>query len=383
MSGFARNWAALSFSLLSLFLASCGSKSSTDAELNTIVGRGGAFFDRRVQVINALPNLANGTACVYVSEFDKSKAPLFSSESALSNEQRDFLLKAERDARPITLYPVSIADLDRGLAQKDVERRSRGILLIPTGIVTAYLGFLPLAIGVAWSGSFGAVFSNPLAYPYVLGVLGGFGLVNQAMRDLNSKNYGLRLSDAAVNSSAAPSRSNLGVTIAFTNVAKSLPAASNQACPANLTAEAVQPFFQSMMNDYKSLSDSDRSKAQSDALAQLKNTDGCHFLADLGEDKLVYQANPSASDASTVRLQTFKLNAALGAQLLSDEELKLQLKSDAGAGSKYISDNERGSIAIWLSQESNGKVVAAKLAHKLPSGAYVGNQAQLSGTCKL
>jgi len=382
MSGFARNPAALSFSLLSLFLASCGSKSSTDAELNTIVGRGGAFFDRRVQVINALPNLANGTACVYVSEFDKSKAPLFSGESALSKDQRDFLLKAERDARPLTLYPVSIADLDRGLAQKDVVRGLRGLLLIPTGIVTAYHGLVALGFSASEFG-LGAFFSNPMTYPFLFGMLGGFGLLNQATRDLNPKNYGLRLSNATVNSSAAPSRSNLGVTIAFQNVAKSLPAASNQACPANLTAEAVQPFFQTVMNDYRSLSDSDLSKIRSDALAQLKNTDGCHFLADLGEDKLVYQATPSASDASTVRLQTFKLNAALGAQLLADEELKLQLKSDTGAGRKYISDNERGSIAIWLSQESNGKVVAAKLAHKLPSGAYVGNQTQLSGTCKL
>ena len=54
MSGFSRASAALSVTLLSTVIASCGAETKTDSKLNTVVGRGGALFDKRVQVINAL-----------------------------------------------------------------------------------------------------------------------------------------------------------------------------------------------------------------------------------------------------------------------------------------------------------------------------------------
>lgn len=104
---------------------------------------------------------------------------------------------------------------------------------------------------------------------------------------------------------------------------------------------------------------------------------------DVGDEKLVYQVTPVGSDTSTLHLQTYQVRPSVGMQLLSSEELKLQMKSDANSGSKYIADNERGSIALWLSEARSGEAVSAKLAHKLPSGAYVGNQAQIEGSCKI
>lgn len=383
MFGFSRTSVVLSFSLLSVALVSCGSRQSSESETKTVVGRGGALFDKRVQVINALPNLLEGTTCLYISQYDKSKVPLFSGKEALNSGQKEFLKQAERDARPVTSYPVSMAELDRGLAQKDVERRMRGILLIPTGIFSAYFGFGILAVAAEWSGLGLGIFANPLAFPFLLAGVGGIGLINQATRDLNSKNNGLRVVDATANSTSAPSSANLGVTLAYINVAKSLPAASNQPCPSNLTSESLQPYFNSIQEQYNALSESERSARANDALAGLINSEGCHFSASVGDEKLVYQAIPMRADSSSVRLQTYQLKPSKGMQLISDEELSLQMKSDAKVGSKYIVDNERGSIAIWLSSESNGKPVAAKLAHKLPSGEYVGNQTHIEGSCKL
>ncbi|MEN9810681.1 MAG: hypothetical protein RLZZ488_2248 [Pseudomonadota bacterium] len=383
MSGFSRQSAVLSVSLLSAALVSCGSKSTSESETKTVVGRGGALFDKRVQVINALPNLLEGTTCLYVSQHDKSKAPLFSGKDALSSDQQQFLRQAERDARPVTSYPVSMVELDRGLAQKDVERRMRGILLIPTGIFSAYFGFGILAVAAEWSGLGLGIFANPLAYPYLIAGIGGISLINQATRDLSSKNNGLRVVDATANSSAAPSSANLGVTLAYMNVAKSLPAASQRPCPNNLTAESLQPYVQSIQQQYNALSKTERSARSNDAMATLKNLEGCHFSARVGDEQLVYQATPVGTESSTIRLQTYQVKPNVGMQLISDEELKLQMKSDADAGSKYISDNERGSIAIWFSSVSNGKPTAAKLAHKLASGEYVGKQTHIDGSCKL
>lgn len=137
------------------------------------------------------------------------------------------------------------------------------------------------------------------------------------------------------------------------------------------------------MEQHNALSDTDLSKAKNDALAQLKNIEGCHFSANVGDEKLVYHALPTNADSSTLRLQTYRIAPSVGTQLISDEDLNLQLKSDARAGRKYITDNERGSIAIWLSEASKDKPMAAKLAHKLPSGEYVAQKTQISGTCRL
>lgn len=374
---------ALTLSLFASIVVSCGKNDSIESEVATVVGRGGAFFDRRVQVLNALPNLVNGTTCLYISEYDKSKAPLFSGEVSPTAQQQEFLRQAERDARPVAPYPVSIADLDRGLAQKDVERRTRGILLIPTGIATANFGFGIVALGIAWSGNALSVLVNPFSWPYIVGGIGGIGLISQATRDLNSKNYGLRSNDAVAHSSASPARSNLGVTLAYINVSKSLPAASNIPCPSNLTSESVSPYVQSIQEQYNALTDSERSTASNKALAQLMNSNGCHFVATVDDEKLVYHAQQLGPDSNAMQLQTYRIKPNVGLQLLSDEEMKLQMKSDSTSGSKYIVDNERGSIAIWVSEPSKEKLVSAKLAHKVPSGAYLGGKSQLSGTCKI
>lgn len=373
-----------SLSLLMVTLTSCGFRSDNDSSPNTVVGRGGVLFDNRVQVLNALPNLADGTTCLYLSEFDKTNSPVFGTGDALTSEQQNFLEKAEAAARPVTNYPVSIDLLDRGLAAKDATRAIRGLLLVPAGLVAAYLGFVPLALAVFLSGAtVGTVLSAWQAYPFIAGMLGGFGLLNQTTRDLKPRNFGLRLHDAILNNSETPSRANLGVTQAFINVAKSLPPASQLSCPENLTAQHVKPYFNNISEQYNNLSDFDRSDAAQAALTKVKNERGCHFSAVSGDSRLVYSAFPLNADVPSLLLQTYVLKQGIGAQLIAEERLSLQMKSDAGQGSKFVADNERGSIALWITGEAEAKPVTAKLAHKLQSGEYIANQPSIEGTCNL
>jgi hypothetical protein len=392
MKRISRQLLSLVLPSISFVLVSCGGKTESNSEINTVVGRGGAFFDRRVQVINALPDATGQNACLYVSEFKRNEAAVFSGTRPLNQEQKDFLQRAERESKPVTLYPVSIADLDRELSEKENLRRLRGGLIVPLGIGASVIGFgivgaalAPLCPGCFWGGmTIGQVLTNPAALGFLGWGLGGLGLLSQASRDLNSKNKGVRVEQAFANSSSSPASTNLGVTIAFVNAAKLLPAASKNACPADLTAGSVKPYFESLAHAYASKSDFERSRNSEDALAQLKNSSGCFFSADTGNEKLIYKVLPIDNAQSTLNVQTYSVKADAGTELIADEELKLQLSSDAGAGRKYIADNQRGSLALWI-ESSGGKseAVEARLSHKFPNGEYAGGRTQLSGQCRL
>jgi hypothetical protein len=229
--------------------------------------------------------------------------------------------------------------------------------------------------------SLGQVLSNPLTYPFWGMGLGGLGLLSQASRDLNGKNYGVRTGDAALGTSQAPASTNLGVTLAFANVAQGLPPAAQDACPANLTADALRPYFSSAFEFQASLSEAERERRSESALEKLKSSKGCFFAAEDSGEKWIYQAHPLENGARTLRLQSYRVRPDVGAQLVADEDLVLQLSSDAGLGRKYVADNERGSIAIWLSSVEEGAGLRAHLAHRFPSGSYAGGQAQVPGRC--
>jgi len=388
-SHFTKPVVALLFMSLGIF--SCGTKSADESHTNTIVGRGGAFFDRRVQVINALPNTLDRTTCLYLSEYRSKDVPKFSKDSALNAEQTAFLQKAEREAKPMTPYPVSVDALDKGLAEKEILRRLRGGILIPLGVGAGFIGFGVIAVALAplcptcfWGGmTIGQVLTNPFAQPFIGLGLGGLGLLDQASRDLASKNKDVRSDDAVADATKQPENTNLGVTLAFMNLAQSLPAASSQRCPANLTKEEVIPFAQIAVERFVALRESDQLKKVEDAKQALETAQGCHFSVAVDDGKIIYQAVPLSHDLSSIRLQTYSIRRAAGARLIADEELKLQLKSDAGGFRKYIAENDRGSIALWISPVDNGGSAAAKLSHRLPSGEYAGQQSQIGGKCRL
>lgn len=392
MKRLTRQLVNLTLPLSCFVLISCGTANTSNSEINTVVGRGGAFFDRRVQVINALPDATGQNACLYLSEFKKNEAAVFSGTGPLNQEQKDFLQRAERESKPVTLYPVSIAELDLGLSEKESLRRLRGGLIIPLGVGASVFGFgivgaalAPLCPGCFWGGmTIGQVLTNPVALGFLGWGLGGLGLLSQASRDLNSKNKGVRLENAFADASASPASTNLGVTLAFTNVAKSLPAASKDACPADLTAGSVKPYFESYNQYFTTASDEVRSANSANALAQLKNSSGCYFSAESGGEMLIYKVLPLDNAQTTLQVRTYAVKGTAAAELIADEELKLQLDSDAGTGRKYVADNSRGSLALWIkARSSNSQPAEAKLAHKLTNGSYAGGRGQLVGQCRM
>lgn len=373
----------VSLATLAILSASCGKDvESSNSELQTVIGRGGAFFDKRVQFINALLDPVGGNVCVYFAEYETGLVPKFEDRQSLTPEQSAFLSRVERESVPVTLYPVSIADLEYNLAMKDTERKLRGIISVPVGLSLAYLGLLPMFIAVAWTGSAAALL-HPFILPYLTGALGGFGILNQATRDLSYRNQGIRVDNAVFNKGGSPRRANLGVTMAFVNSAQSLPPASLTMCPRNLTSDAVQPYALDLQNKYLSLKDKDRSSLASTALNQLRQSKGCHFSANNGNETTVYHAEQNDADGKMLHLSIYKIGANQSMSRIAGEDMKLQLSSDAGSGAKYISDSGNGSIAIWLSEMPNGSAVGAKLAHKLVSGEYADHRSFVSGTCNL
>jgi hypothetical protein len=69
--------------------------------------------------------------------------------------------------------------------------------------------------------------------------------------------------------------------------------------------------------------------------------------------------------------------------LIGETVISEQMQSDAGAGTKYAGDSELGSIAIWVDTSQSEGLVPAKIAHKLPSGEFLGNVGQITGNCRL
>lgn len=130
---------------------------------------------------------------------------------------------------------------------------------------------------------------------------------------------------------------------------------------------------------------SDFSAMESKARSRAIYSDGCTFTADIKGEKLSYQATPrltsSTKRALDVSVYVLEKNGAL--RLLGDTILEEQLKSDAGAGIKFASDSNLGSLAIWIDPTQPGEILSAKIAHKLPSGEFLGNLGQIEGTCKL
>lgn len=387
-------------------LSSCGShqKRSSDSDLQTVVGRGGAFWDQRVQFINAIPNPKDDTTCLYLTEYNQKTAPKFDSNAPLNQEQLDFLDRVQRESTPLTLYPVSTSALDAGLAKKENQRRIRGGFNNALGAMTAFFGFSatvlvftaltgPVVPGaaVAYYGgmtatqALGAMFSfngiGAYTYSYLSGAAGGIGLLSQASRDFSPKNYDVRVNNAASGLSAT----NLNVTIAFADVAKALPAASRFACPKNMSPEAVNPFLSEVQKQMGEFTHQDFVKVGTDAKNRSAAADGCTFTADIRGERLNYSATPrltaSGKRALDVDIYVLEKNGAM--RLLGEIILNEQMSSDAGAGTKFASDSEIGSMAIWINASKNNEVSPAKIAHKLPSGEYLGNVRQIEGTCKL
>ena len=69
--------------------------------------------------------------------------------------------------------------------------------------------------------------------------------------------------------------------------------------------------------------------------------------------------------------------------LIGETVISEQMQSDAGAGTKYAGDSDLGSIAIWVDKRLGEGIIPAKIAHKLPSGEFLGNVGQITGNCRL
>lgn len=387
-------------------LSSCGSpqKRSSDSDLQTVVGRGGAFWDQRVQVINAIPNPKDDTTCLYLTEYNQKTAPKFDANAPLNQEQLEFLDRAQRESTPLTLYPVSTSALDAGLAKKENQRRIRGGFNNALGAMTAFFGLSatvlvftaltgPVVPGaaVAYYGgmtatqALGAMFSfngiGAYTYSYLSGAAGGIGLLSQASRDFSPKNYDVRVNNAANGLSAT----NLNVTLAFADVAKALPAASRFACPKNMSPEAVNPFLSEIQKQMGEFTHQDFVKVETDAKNRSAAADGCTFTADIRGERLSYSAvlSMTVGGKRSLDVEIYVLEKNGTMRLLGQTILPEQLSSDAGAGTKFASDTELGSMAIWIDSSKNKEISPAKIAHKLPSGSYLGNVGQIEGSCKL
>lgn len=393
----------LSSLALACVLTACSQEETPTqkSEVATVVGRGGAMWDGRVQFINALPNPKDKTTCLYLSEYSKKTAPQYDPSLPLNKEQLAFLEKVKRDATPLTTFPVSSQALDEGLAKKENQRRVRGGINNALGALTSFFGFGslvlmfavmtgPIAPGAFVGGMtalqaletmFGANIFGAFAYPFLIGGAGGVGLLTQASRDFSAKNQNVRANEAATGLTAT----NLNVTLAFADVAKTLPAASQIACPKNLSDESVSPFTDSIKRHMGEYNFGDFASMASEANDRIKNSAGCSFFAEINGERLSYSATPRATTdgrkSLDVSIYVIERNGAL--RLFGETILDEQLKTDAGAGVKYVSNSNLGSMAIWLNNAQSEQIVSAKIAHRLPSGEYLGNVGHIEGTCKL
>lgn len=386
-------------------LAACGAPKTTQetSETKTVVGRGGAFWDNRVQFINAIPNPKDDTTCLYVTEYDRKTAPNFDTKDPLTSEQLAFLERAERESVALTQYPVSIADLDAGLAKKENQRRIRGGINNAVGALATFFGISsavlvfaalsgPVVMGAAgyyggmtalqalgWMFGFNGI--GAYTYSYLAGAAGGIGLLSQASRDFSPKNYDVRAENAASGLNAT----NLNVTLAFSEVAKSLPAASKIACPKNVASESVNPFLSEVKKQMGEFTHQDYVAMESKAQKRSIFAEGCAFTADIKGERLNYQATPrlTVGPRRSLDVTIYVLEKSGSMRLLGETVLQEQLRSDAGAGVKFAGDSELGSMAIWIDPTQVTEILPAKIAHRLPSGEFLGNVGHIEGTCKL
>jgi len=377
-----KSCSALSLLCLAFLFSGCGAHSAqSESQVQTIVGSGGAFFDKRVQIINSINNPLNNTTCIYMSQFKRNEVPYFDSKEPLTQDQSAFLANVEKSSRPITPYPISITELEQSLSQKDSLRLLRGLISIPLGLVAAYAGFgIPFAFS-AFAGS-SLYFFHPLVLPYLAGGVGGLFSLNQATRDLNPKNFGVSADDMQHRNGLPPKSVNLGVTLAIANAAKSLKGVSSIACPLDLTATEMQPFALRVQSDYLQLNENEKTEIAKNALTKLRNSSGCHFLARSNNESFIYHA-VLGEQKDQLTLSAYRVIERKFLDLIFEQDLSLQLSSDSGQGRKYVSDSKEGSIAIWTSQQDERTAGEAKLSHKLSSGAYAGNRPFVSGTCRL
>ncbi|NBX18564.1 MAG: hypothetical protein EBR09_14505 [Proteobacteria bacterium] len=378
-----RSAIAFTFSFLAISAASCGPAAKTeDSKTQTVVGRGGVLFDSRIQIVNALTDAIEGSACIYLAEYESSFVPKLDYSQPLTQEQTEFLQRVELDSQPVNKHPVSILALDESLSQKDAERKLRGIISVPVGLSITYFGLLPLFIAVAWTGSAAALL-HPVMLPYFAGTFGGLGILNQASRDLSNRNQGIRVDNAAF-TNASPARiANLGVTMAFVNSARNLTPSSGRLCPRNLTAESVQPFANDIQQKFSAISDGDRAELSANALKALRNSGGCHFSAKSGNETIVYHAVRKGAEDKILNLTVYKIEHNKTLSKVAQSDMNLQLGSDGESGMKFISESHLGSMAVWVSPQSDGTPAHAKISHKLPSGEYADNRPFIEGTCKL
>ncbi|MEN9825043.1 MAG: hypothetical protein RI953_788 [Pseudomonadota bacterium] len=389
--------------LIGGFLVACGTNHANlnNSELSTVVGRGGAFWDNRVQFINAIPNPKDDTMCLYLSEYNRKTAPAYENNQPLNKEQIDFLDRAQREAVALTQYPVSAAALDAGLAKKEDQRRIRGGINNAIGALTTFFGLGsivlmfaaltgPMAPGAFYGGmtalqAIGTMFGfnvfGAFTYSFLTGAAGGVGLLSQASRDFSPKNYDVRSTQAA----GGLSSTNLNVTLAFSDVAKSLPAASNVACPKNMSAEEVIPFLAQVDQRMGQSTLEDFARMEFNVTKRTLESEGCSFSARIKGEKLTYSVTPRrvAGEKLALNVAVFVIQKNGSMHLIGETVISEQMQSDAGAGTKYAGDSELGSIAIWVDRSQSEALVPAKIAHKLPSGEFLGNVGQITGNCRL
>lgn len=384
-------------------LSACGTNHANlnNSEISTVVGRGGAFWDNRVQFINAIPNPKDETTCLYVSEYDRKTAPLFDNDKVLSKEQLEFLERAERESIALTKFPVSVAALDAGLSKKEDQRRIRGGFNNAVGALTTFFGLGsivlmfaaltgPMAPGAFYGGmtalqAIGTMFGfnvfGAFTYSFLTGAAGGVGLLSQASRDFSSKNYDVRSSQAADGLSAT----NLNVTLAFSEVAKSLPAASKIPCPKNMTKKEVNPFLD-QMNEYLGPATlEDFARMEYNVTKRTLDSEGCSFSARIKGEKLTYSVTPRrvSGEKMSLNVAVFVIQKSGAMNLMGETVIAEQMESDGPIFRKFAGDTEIGSIAIWVDKTHSEGLAPAKIAHKLPSGEFLGNVGQITGNCRL
>lgn len=365
--------------------APLAAQKESESQTQTLVGAGGVWGDQRVQVINSLISVKDDTACLYVSEYSREQAAKFSkNETTLDDTQKDFLARVQAASYPVTPSPISLSRLDGVLAVKEQLRATRGIFNLIVGSAGIYSGSVYGAIGVmfALSGFTGGL---SFAFPYLTGAILSFGLAGQGIRDLARGNQGIRTAHADSTLTTPPTVTNLGVTMAFINAAKELPAASTERCPANLTAEATAPFL-------KKNSLSDIAQAQDDAknftdrvLSRLRENQGCTFTGRLADAQMLYHAVPrsSGTNGRSIDITVSKINEREGIKFSSTTLTATQQfkDSDGHSGAKFISDSELGSLALWISDVSIDGIAKAKIAHRSADGAYLNDASSVEGEC--
>ena len=366
-----------------------------------MVGRGGAFWDNRVQFINAIPNPKDDSTCLYLSEYNGKTAPVFDSNQPLSKEQLEFLERAQRESVALTPFPVSTAALDAGLAKKEDQRRIRGGFNNALGALTTFFGIGslvlmfaaltgPMAPGAFYGGmsaiqAIGSMLGfnvfGAFTYSFLAGAAGGVGLLSQASRDFSPKNYDVRSAQAANSLSAT----NLNVTLAFSEVAKSLPAASNIACPKNMTSEELNPFLAQLDEHMGKPTIEDFARMEFNTNTRMLESEGCSFSARIKGEKLSYSVTPRhvPGEKMSLNVAVFVIQKNGAMNLIGETVISEQMQSDAGAGTKYAGDSDLGSIAIWVDKRLGEGIIPAKIAHKLPSGEFLGNVGQITGNCRL